>query len=63
MLHPYRYYIYVKIACATLGVLIEAGWYLESFFYLLRILHLPHLLFESLAHRNKPYPIGTDVIF
>ena len=52
--HPYRYlYLCVKIACATfLGVLIEAGWYSESLFDLLRI---PHLLL-------KVYPIGINLI-
>jgi hypothetical protein len=41
-IYPYRYlYLCVNIACATfLGILIEAGWYLESFFVLLRKLHL-----------------------
>jgi hypothetical protein len=43
----------IKIACATfLGVLIEVGWYSESFFDLLRISHL--LL--------KVYPIGINLI-
>ena len=42
-IYPYRYlYLCVKIACAAfLGILIETGWYSESFFVLLR---KPHLL-------------------
>ena len=38
--------------CNFLGVFIEAGWYLESFFDLLRI---PHLIL-------KFYPIGINLI-
>ena len=52
--HPYRYlYFCIKIACATfLGVLIEAGWYSESFLVLLRKSHL----------LCKVYPIGINLI-
>lgn len=40
IIHPYRYFIYIwKFLLQRLGVWIEVGWYSESFFDLLRVLH------------------------